>query len=322
MQTALRNERERARYAECIEVSKPSPLGDRARRHPRAAASTPLKKYLPDGPDAGPRPLGSWLRGEPPLPQPDPGGGPTPTSFGPRRALQSTPRSSRLGLGYSFGDQVALEAMVRFSDEELKHQRLFRPRRGADRGWPCPRATPFVADPNAVAARGPSRRRPGPCSASRSTSSSSPRSHYRQSIETDADLSPLFKDVFRFHWVEESQHAILDEARVGAARTVASSEEARDAAVGDPSYLAGRRARRHPQGRKPRPTPATSSSHARGAPFEAPEISPRLEAGVLAAYRWQHILSGADNPRFVEVLASLVNSHQLARIVGALATLR
>ena len=35
--------------------------------------------------------------------------------------------------------------------------------------------------------------------------------HYRQSIEPDAELSELFKDVFLFHWREESQHAILDE---------------------------------------------------------------------------------------------------------------
>src|SRR5205085_10117379 len=35
--------------------------------------------------------------------------------------------------------------------------------------------------------------------------------HYRQSIEPDESLSPLFKDVFLYHWKEESQHAILDE---------------------------------------------------------------------------------------------------------------
>ena len=35
--------------------------------------------------------------------------------------------------------------------------------------------------------------------------------HYRQSIDPDAELSELFKDVFLFHWREESQHAILDE---------------------------------------------------------------------------------------------------------------
>ena len=35
--------------------------------------------------------------------------------------------------------------------------------------------------------------------------------HYRQSMEPDAELSELFKDVFLYHWWGESQHAILDE---------------------------------------------------------------------------------------------------------------
>jgi hypothetical protein len=35
--------------------------------------------------------------------------------------------------------------------------------------------------------------------------------HYRESIDPDTQLSDLFKDVFLFHWKEESQHAIMDE---------------------------------------------------------------------------------------------------------------
>ena len=35
--------------------------------------------------------------------------------------------------------------------------------------------------------------------------------HYRESIEPDGEVSELWKDVFLFHWREESQHAILDE---------------------------------------------------------------------------------------------------------------
>ena len=35
--------------------------------------------------------------------------------------------------------------------------------------------------------------------------------HYKKSIEPDAELSQLWKDVFLHHWQEESQHAILDE---------------------------------------------------------------------------------------------------------------
>ena len=37
------------------------------------------------------------------------------------------------------------------------------------------------------------------------------QAHYKQSIEPGENLSELFKDVFLFHWREESQHAIIDE---------------------------------------------------------------------------------------------------------------
>jgi hypothetical protein len=49
-----------------------------------------------------------------------------------------------------FGDQVALEALVRFSDEELKHQALFR-RIDAMVGEVLPDGYRFDVDPNAVA---------------------------------------------------------------------------------------------------------------------------------------------------------------------------
>ena len=35
--------------------------------------------------------------------------------------------------------------------------------------------------------------------------------HYRESIDPDENLSALFKDVFLYHWKEESQHAVIDE---------------------------------------------------------------------------------------------------------------
>jgi hypothetical protein len=49
-----------------------------------------------------------------------------------------------------FGDQVALEALVRFSDEELKHQALFR-RIDTMVGDVLPDGYRFDVDPNAVA---------------------------------------------------------------------------------------------------------------------------------------------------------------------------
>ena len=58
------------------------------------------------------------------------------------------------------------------------------------------------------------------------------QAHYRASIAPQDDLSELWKDVFLFHWKEESQHAILDELE-WQARTASSTPAQRAAAVDD-----------------------------------------------------------------------------------------
>jgi hypothetical protein len=75
--------------------------------------------------------------------------------------------------------------------------------------------------------------------------------HYRESIDKDSDLSPLFKDVLFFHAREEAQHAILDELEWRRANANVSAAE-RDAGVDDlvcgrrrPAAGAGPRRRRH-----------------------------------------------------------------------------
>src|SRR5262245_34559107 len=105
------------------------------------------------------------------------------------------------------GDQKALEALVRFSDEELKHQELFR-RLEAMIAAGMPAGYRFVLRPNEVATAVLSKSTWAvlalTCHIELFT-----QAHYRQSIEPDDALSPLFKDVFLYHWKEESQHAIL-----------------------------------------------------------------------------------------------------------------
>jgi hypothetical protein len=44
----------------------------------------------------------------------------------------------------------------------------------------------------------------------------------------------------------------------------------------------------------------------------------RVHAGVLAAYRWQYIVSGVKEPRFNAILGSMINESQAARIGAAL----
>jgi hypothetical protein len=108
-----------------------------------------------------------------------------------------------------FGDQIALEALVRFSDEELKHQALFR-RIDAMVGEILPDGYHFDIDPNGVA-RAVLGKSTWAVLALTLDIELFTQLHCRESIEPDTELSELFKDVFLYHWREESQHAILDE---------------------------------------------------------------------------------------------------------------
>jgi len=98
---------------------------------------------------------------------------------------------------HALGDQIVVEALVRFSDEELKHQTLFR-RIDAMVGEALPAATASISTPT---------RSPAPCSAKSTWAVLAltldielfTQAHYRQSIEPDTELSELFKDVFLYH---------------------------------------------------------------------------------------------------------------------------
>lgn len=210
------------------------------------------------------------------------------------------------------GDQSALEALIRFSDEELKHQELFRrieklTAKDMPEGYVC------APDPNEVAAAVLSKSTWAvlglTCHIELFT-----QDHYRQSIEPEDNLSPLFKDVFLYHWREESQHAILDELE-WRREHAGMTEKQRDEAVDDLIELVGA-----VDGILQLQADADTNYFVSicGRPFNADEVA-ELHAAVLKAYRWQYIVSGVQNPRFGEVLGDLTTEAQMARINAGLA---
>src|SRR5438270_8618103 len=119
--------------------------------------------------------------------------------------------------------------------------------------------------------------------------------HYRQSIDADPQLSELFRDVFLFHWKEESQHAILDElewVRHDAAVTV----EERDAAVDEFIELVAA-----VDGILQAQAKADAGYFAAtcGRAVDDAETQ-AIHVAFLKAYRWQYIHSG--HPHFGKVL--------------------
>ena len=218
-----------------------------------------------------------------------------------------------VGRDHALGDQVALEALIRFTDEELKHQALFR-RIESMMADVMPPGYVHAAEPNAVADA-------VLCKSTWAVLGLTchielfTQAHYRASIDGDLEASPLWKDVFLFHWKEESQHAVLDElewiredAKLDSAAREAAVCDLIDLVVAVDRILQAQAAA----------DSAYFLDHAR--PFDHARAE-RIAATMLKAYRWQYIVSGVVEPRFRKVLASLVSDAQMARIQAALAPL-
>lgn len=212
------------------------------------------------------------------------------------------------------GDQVALEALVRFSDEELKHQALFR-RIDTMIGETLPSGYRFDIDANAVASVVLGKSTWAVLALTLDIELFT-QLHYRQSIETDEDLSELFKDVFLYHWKEESQHAILDELE-WQRHDASLADDERDRGVNEFIELVAA-----VDGILQVQAAADAGYFAANCGRVVDEDeSRRIEAGFLRAYRWQYIHSGAAHPKFQKVLSGLITQAQGERIQEALATL-
>jgi hypothetical protein len=217
-----------------------------------------------------------------------------------------------LTLDEALGDQVVVEALVRSTDEELKHQALFR-RLETMMAVGMPAGYNFVPQPNAVANAVLGKSTWAvlglTCHIELFT-----LEHYRQSIDGDASVSELWKDVFYFHMKEESQHAILDELEWQRENARLDFDQ-RDAALTDLIDLVGA-----VDGLLQMQAEADAAYFAAniGRPLD-PAAMKALRQGLLRAYRWQYIVTGAGNERFTKLLAAMVEPHQMQRVVAALA---
>jgi hypothetical protein len=212
---------------------------------------------------------------------------------------------------YWFSDQVALEALVRCTDEELKHQEMFR-RLEQMAAAGMPPGYSFKPQPNDVASAVLSKSTWAVLGLTLDIELFT-QAHYRSSIEPDANLSELWRDVFLFHWKEESQHAIMDEIEWKREHE-RLNETQRDQAVTDLIELVGA-----VDGIVQLQSNADADYFAAcaGRKFSsAEEIA--IQEVLLKAYRWQYIVSGVQEPRFVEVLKALVTPPQMERIGKAL----
>ncbi len=297
-----------ARYAKCIEVSK-RVRWDTERDVIRGRTFDFGKKFLPDGLSkvtslpflsAAEQRLFSQVQGR---------------TYANMFALVERfigAKVLEISRSHWLGDQVALEALVRLTDEELKHQEMFR-RLEAMTAPGMPEGYRFLPQPNDVA---------GAVLAASTWAVLAlvcdielfSQAHYRSSIEAETQIDPLWKDVFLFHWKEESQHAIVDEMEwIAEDRRLDAAQ--RDQAVGELIGLVGA-----VDGIVQMQARADADYFVQVCGRALDDAQARAgHATVLAAYRWQYIASGVQDPRFLEILGPMITAEQGARIHAALA---
>ena len=220
-------------------------------------------------------------------------------------------KTIELGRGHGLGDQVACEALVRMADEELKHQALFR-RLETMMAAGMPAGYMLVPQPNEVASFVLGKGNWAVLALTLDIELFS-LSHYRSSIEPDEGLSELWKDVFRFHWIEESQHVTLDELEWRSVHAGCSAAE-REQGVTELIELVGA-----VDGLVLAQAEADANYFfsISGTALDAAQAQ-KIRDTLRQAYRWQYITSGAVEPRFASTLTALTTEAQMQRIGAAL----
>ena len=135
-----------------------------------------------------------------------------------------------------YGDEVRVRSLLRFAEEELKHQELFRKSVGLF-------GQGFGSECGLI---------PGREEVAKVVRSKSKLAvmilttviewftqlHYIEHVRDDSDLDGLFRDLLRFHWMEEAQHAKLDTLLIGEVAEQLSLEE-RETAIDEVIELGG-----------------------------------------------------------------------------------
>jgi hypothetical protein len=211
------------------------------------------------------------------------------------------------------GDHQALRALMRFAEEELKHQELFSRYIAAFKtqfGGPCGVLDNAAEVTGVILSKSPIAVMIMTLHIELMT-----QQHYTESVHENQTLDPLFVSLLRHHWLEESQHARIDALELDKLASDASPEQI-DVAFADyfdlidaVDGLLGMQAAMD----------VDSLAHAAGHDF-SPEQSQRIIAAQHTAYRNTFIITGLRNRTFAGTMTKL-SPTQAAKVASKAASL-
>jgi hypothetical protein len=216
--------------------------------------------------------------------------------------------------GDVYGDETRLWSLLRFAEEEVKHQEMLR--RACDQfeagfGTSCGLVPGREEVAGAVLGT-------SPLTALLLTSMIEwfTQLHYVEHVRDRAELDELFRDILRFHWIDESRHARLDSLLIDEVASGLGPED-RETAVDGLLELGGAVDGLLAQQVE---LDIDALQLATGRTFGEPERE-EIRTHQQRAYRWTFLVSGLEHPNFVRIVEQLTanGAEKLAQAATALA---
>ena len=197
-----------------------------------------------------------------------------------------------------YGDETRLRALLRFAEDESKHQELFRRSTAMFRKG-------FGIECGLI----PAREEVAKVVLSKSRLCSYlltsmiewlTQLHYVEHVRDRGELDGLFRDLVKYHWMDEAQHAKIDTLLIEEiVREI--GEEDREAAVDELLELGGAVDGLLSQQAD---LDLDSLEKAIGRTLSASERE-EIKRNTQRAYRWTFLVSGLEHPNFVKIVSEL-----------------
>src|SRR5262245_53741263 len=197
-----------------------------------------------------------------------------------------------------YGDETRLRTLLRFAEDESKHQELFR------------RSTALFEKGFGVkCGLIPGREEVAKVVLSKSRLCSYlltsmiewyTQSHYVEHVRDRGELEGLFRDLVRYHWMDEAQHAKIDSLLIDEI-TQEISEDDRETAVDELLELGGAVDGLLSQQAD---LDLASLEKAIGRTLSEQEKA-EIKRHTHRAYRWTFLVSGLEHPNFVKIVSEL-----------------
>jgi hypothetical protein len=199
-----------------------------------------------------------------------------------------------------YGDETRLWTLLRFAEEEVKHQEMLR--RACDQfeagfGTTCGLVPGREEVACAVLAT-------SPLTALLLTSMIEwfTQLHYVEHVRDRGELDELFRDILRFHWIDESRHARLDTLLIDEVADSLTADE-REKAVDELLELGGAVDGLLAQQVELDIDSLQAATGRRFSEAERDEIRTHQQR----SYRWTFLVSGLEHPNFVTIVEQLTN---------------